>query len=103
MTKQKEFNLEKKLYEKVEKYFLLTEKALNKIELKENLTEKEKSTAEDFLSMANNYFSDAKHFSEKNDLLNALASLSYAHAWLDAGIRSGIFDGKEDDKLFTLK
>jgi len=96
-------DLNKKLELKVEKYFSLTEKALNKIELKDDLSEKENLIAEDFLSMAKNYFSDAKHFQEKNDLLNSLAALSYAHAWLDAGIRVGLFDGKNDDALFTLK
>jgi len=101
MTEKKD--LEKNLKEKTEKYFSLTEKALNKIELKKDLSEKNQKTAADFLSMAKNYFSDAKHFSEKKDLLNALAALSYAHAWLDAGVRAGIFDGKEDDALFTLR
>lgn len=101
--KEIEIDLKKKLEFKVEKYFSLTEKALGKIELKKDLTEKEKSVAEDFLSMAKNYFSDAKHFSEKKDLLNALAALSYAHAWLDAGVRAELFDGKSDDKLFALR
>ena len=96
-------NLEIQLEKKVKRYFYLTEKALDKIEFKKNLAEKEKLIAEDFLSMARNYFSDAKHFSEKNDLLNALAALSYAHAWLDAGVRALLFDAKEDDFLFTLK
>jgi len=96
-------DVEKKLEEKVKKYFFLTEKALKKIELKKNLAEKDNAVALDFLSMAKNYFSDAKHFSEKNDLLNSLACLSYAHAWLDAGVRAELFDGKKDDALFTLK
>jgi hypothetical protein len=101
--KSKKNNFEIQLEEKVKKYFSLTEKALGKIEMKKNLTEKEKLIAMDFLSMAKNYFSDAKHFSEKNDLLNSLAALSYSHAWLDAGVRAGLFDAKEDDFLFTLK
>ena len=101
--KEIEIDLEKKLELKVEKYFSLTEKALSKIEFRKDLDEKQKSVAKDFLGMAENYFSDAKHFQEKNDLLNALAALSYAHAWLDAGVRSDLFDGKEDDKLFALK
>ncbi len=96
-------DLQEQLKLKVQKYFFLTEKALKKIELAKNLNEKEKKTAADFISMAENYFSDAKHFQEKNDLLNALAALSYAHAWLDAGVRAGILDGKNDDVLFTLK
>jgi hypothetical protein len=51
--------------------------------------------------MTKNYFSDAQHFKEKGDLLTALASFSYAHAWLDAGVRAKIFHA-DDDQLFTL-
>jgi len=40
-------------------------------------------------------------FKEKGDLLTALASFSYAHAWLDAGVRAKLFEA-EDDQLFTL-
>ena len=89
------------LTKKVEKYESLTQKALQKIKKKENLNEKEDKIAEDFLSMANNYYNDAKYYKEKGNLLTALASFSYAHAWLDAGVRAYLFDAT-DDKLFTL-
>ncbi len=52
--------------------------------------------------MAKNYLSDGKHFQEKKEGSLALAAFSYAHAWLDAGVRAGFLDGKEDDRLFTL-
>ena len=39
---------------------------------------------------------------EKGDLVNAFASVNYAHGWLDAGARLGLFDVGLDDKLFTL-
>ena len=45
---------------------------------------------------------DAKYFRDKNDYVNALAALSYAHAWLDAGARIGLFDVKGDNELFTV-
>jgi len=86
---------------KVEKYEKLTSRALKEIKIKKGLTEKENAVAEDFLSMAKDYFSDAKHFKEKGELLTALAAFSYAHAWLDAGVRARLFDAK-DDQLFTL-
>lgn len=88
--------------EKVQKYKALTEKALGKVKFREGLSEKERKIAEDFLEMAENYFNDAKHFQEKNELLTALAAFSYSHAWLDAGVRAGFFDAGEDDQLFTL-
>jgi hypothetical protein len=52
--------------------------------------------------MANAYYSDAKHFREKGDFVNAFACVNYAHGWLDCGARIGLFDVGGDDKLFTL-
>lgn len=94
--------LENDLKKKVEKYCLLTKKGIEKISLAKGLNEKEKRTAEVFLGMAKSYFSDAKYFEEKKEPLTALAAYSYAHAWLDAGVKAGLFDAKGDDKLFTL-
>ncbi len=90
-----------KLMEKVEKYRSLTEKALEKIEIDEELDEEKSAVAEDFLSMCRNYLEDGKHFEEKGELLTALAAFSYAHAWLDAGVRARFFKA-DDDQLFTL-
>ena len=89
------------LIKKVEKYQIITKKGIEEIKVKENLTVDQQKIANDFLSMANNYYNDAKFFKEKGDLLTSLASFSYAHAWLDAGVRSHIFDAT-DDQLFTL-
>jgi hypothetical protein len=61
-----------------------------------------RGAAQDFLTMAQAYLSDAKHFQEKGDLERALAAVSYAHGWLDAGVRLGLLDGGEDDARFTL-
>lgn len=55
----------------------------------------------DFLSMARNYLADAEHFAKSGDLDRALAAVSYAHGWLDAGVRLGILDGGGDDVRFT--
>ena len=74
--------------EKVQKYKELTEKALGKVKFQNDISKKEIKIAKDFLRMAKNYFEDATHFQEKNELLNALAAFSYAHAWLDAGVRA---------------
>ncbi|MCX8173545.1 MAG: DUF357 domain-containing protein [Thermoplasmata archaeon] len=58
--------------------------------------------AEDFLEMARAYNNDAVHFYRKGDFVNAFACVNYAHGWLDAGARIGLFDVGTDDKLFTL-
>jgi uncharacterized protein len=93
---------DKELIKKVEKYENLTKRALEEIKKKDNLTEKEEKIAKDFLSMANNYYNDASYYQKKGELLTALASFSYAHAWLDAGVRAYLFDAT-DDQLFTLR
>ncbi len=92
---------EKEIIEKVEKYEKLTALGLKEIKIKKNLTEKEKQIAEDFLSMAKNYYNDAKYFQKEGKLLTSLAAYSYAHAWLDAGVRARVFEAT-DDQLFTL-
>ena len=90
------------LEQKVEKYKQLTKQALDKIELLIDEKDPDYEKALDFLEMANNYYSDGNHFIEQGDLLTALAAFSYAHAWLDAGVRAKWFDAKGDDKLFVL-
>ena len=54
------------------------------------------------MNMVKSYFEDAKHFYEKNDLINALSALNYSYGWLDSGVRLGIIDGNSDNRLFTL-
>ena len=93
---------DKKLVQKIKKYKQLTKEALAKIGLKKGLSKKDQKTAHDYLLMCRNYFSDAAHFEKKRDYANALAALSYAHAWLDAGVRAKLFDPKGDSRLFAL-
>jgi len=86
--------------EKVEKYFKLTSTALKKV--KESIIQRKEDHAKEIIDMVSNYLSDAKHFEEKGDLVNAFAALNYAHGWLDAGVRLDIFE-TDDNKLFTIK
>ena len=88
--------------EKVEKYRKLTKKALEKIEVFESNSIEQNKTAEILLDMAKNYFSDAQYFEKKKEFFTALAAYSYAHAWIDAGVRLKVLNGKGDDKLFVL-
>lgn len=82
---------------KLLKYFSISQEAYEMA--KEHVADKEKG--EDFLDMIDRYIRDAKHFYEKDDFVNAFAALNYAHGWLDAGARSGIFD-VHDSRLFTV-
>jgi len=85
---------------KLDKYFDVTERAIKKVKFKEVDVDCKK-IADDFLDMAKRYFGDAKHFKEKGDFVTAFAALNYAHGFLDAGARMGIFDVK-DNKLFAI-
>lgn len=88
--------------EKLEKYFSVTERALKKVKIVKKGKIDFEGAAKDFLDMAQRYFDDAKHFEKKGDLVTAFAALNYAHGWLDAGARLGLFDVGHDSELFTV-
>jgi hypothetical protein len=85
--------------EKLEKYFAITKEALDKV--RGNFDPARKKDAADFYDMASRYYSDAQHFLSKGDYVNAFAAVNYAHGWLDAGARIGLFLVK-DSRLFTV-
>ncbi len=80
----------------------ITRRALETVRIAVPRRSHYRKVAEDFLDMARSYFSDAGHFYERGDLVRAFACVNYAHGWLDAGARLGLFDVDEDDRLFTL-
>ncbi len=88
--------------EKLEKYFSVTSRALGKVKIVKDGKVCFEGAANDFLDMAKRYFEDAKHFQEKGDIVTAFAALNYAHGWLDAGARIGLFDVDHDSELFTV-
>jgi hypothetical protein len=85
--------------EKLNKYISVTRKAIDQAEKSGNRTGLSKER-EDCLDMIKRYFSDALHFKKKGDYVAAFAALNYAHGWLDACARIGIFD-VHDSKLFA--
>lgn len=88
--------------EKLRKYFDITARALKKVKIAKPNDIDWEAKAKDFLDMAQRYFSDAKHFEQKGDIVTAFAALNYAHGWLDAGARLGFFDVGHDSTLFTV-
>ena len=88
--------------QKLAKYFDVTSRALAKVKIVDQSRTVGKAQAEDFLDMAKRYFEDAKHFEKKGDIVTAFAALNYAHGWLDAGARLGLFDVGHDSELFTV-
>jgi hypothetical protein len=86
--------------EKLNKYFAITKEALAKAKIA--FDNSRLAQAEDFFDMASRYYADAEYFfNEKEDYVLAFAALNYAHGWLDAGARIGLFKVK-DSRLFTV-
>lgn len=86
--------------QKLEKYFNITSKALEKV--KKKIIKGKEKQAKEIINMVSNYLSDARYFEKKGDFVNSFAALNYAHGWLDSGVRLRIFD-VDDDKLFTIR
>ena len=86
--------------EHLDRYFKITGEALEMVKSHEMDIDR-MERANDFLDMASRYFSDANHFKDRGDWLLAFAALNYAHGWLDAGARSGLFKVR-DSRLFTV-
>lgn len=85
--------------EKLDKYFAITKEALSMAKASKcRILDKARA---DFIDMVSRYISDAEHFRGKGEFVNAFAALNYAHGWLDAGARLGMFDVK-DSRLFTV-
>jgi len=84
--------------EKLAKYFTITRRAIEKAIKSKSKFNNE--IRDDFLDMIQRYYEDAIYFEGKNDFVNAFAALNYAHGWLDAGARIGIFI-VNDRKLFA--
>jgi len=83
---------------KLNHYFKITSQALD--EAKKSSCKNLEKHRQEFLQMIECYYKDALHFKEKNDFINAFASLNYAHGWLDSGARLKIFNVK-NTKLFA--
>jgi len=86
--------------EKLDKYFSISKEAIVAVE-KAGMDESRIAQAEDFFDMAKRYYSDALHFRKNGEWVLAFAALNYAHGWLDAGARSGLFKVR-DSRLFTV-
>ena len=86
----------------LDRYLRLTREALDRVRPASPARSYLLGAAEDFLSMARAYLADGVHFSQTGDPERALAAVSYAHGWIDAGVRLGLLDGGDDDQRFTL-
>lgn len=87
---------------RITRYLDLTRQALAKAQVVAPGKSFAAKMAASFRQMAETYYADACHNHEQGDDVLAFAQVNYAHGWLDAGARLGIFDVGEDDVLFTL-
>ncbi|WP_276301633.1 DUF357 domain-containing protein [Halorussus lipolyticus] len=90
------------LEEKTDRYEGLLAEALDAAEIAPPDDTPMGESAAECLEMATSYLEDGRHFREQGDPVNALASFSYGHAWLDAGARVGLFDVPREGHLFTV-
>jgi hypothetical protein len=95
-------NMAADLAEKTDRYESLLADALEAAEIAPPEGTPLYQAAESYLEMAESYLEDGRHFREDDDLVNALASFSYGHGWLDAGARIGVFDVPTEGHLFTV-
>jgi uncharacterized protein len=86
----------------LEKYLTLTHEALERVKPAAPSRSYLEAASADFLTMAKAYVTDAEHFLAQGDRDRALAAVSYAHGWLDAGVRFGLLEAGGDDVRFTL-
>ena len=91
--------MEKIEAKKLEGCFKITQEALEKAKATpENLDID--NAREEFLKMIESYLADAKHFEKEKKIVDAFAAINYAHGWLDAGAKIGLWD-VDDSRLFT--
>lgn len=90
------------LEEKTDRYEGLLAEAVNTAVIAPQQGTPMHDAALECAEMAESYLEDGRHFRQEEDLVNALASFSYGHAWLDAGARIGLFDVPSEGHLFTV-
>ncbi|MFC6835672.1 DUF357 domain-containing protein [Halomarina ordinaria] len=90
------------LAEKTDRYERLLSEALDAASVAVPEGSPLADAAAEYREMAASYLDDGRHFREQGDLVNALASFSYGHGWLDAGARLGLFDVPDEGHLFTV-
>lgn len=88
--------------EKIARYLDTTQRALDKARVVAPDKSFAARIAASYREMAESYYADAQAFAQKGDRVNAFACVNYAHGWLDAGARLGVFEVEGDDVLFTL-
>lgn len=88
--------------EKITKYLSVTEKALSVLKVLPPEGSQLRKAADDLLLMATSYYKDACYYKEKGDYVTAFACVNYAHGYIDAGVRLGLFLG-DNSGIFAFE
>jgi hypothetical protein len=88
--------------EKITQYLSITEKALDILKVLPPEGSQLRKAADDLLMMATSYFEDATYYKEKGDYVTAFACVNYAHGYIDAGVRLGLFLG-DNSSIFAFE
>lgn len=88
--------------EKITEYLSITEKALQVLKILPPQGSQLRKAADDLLMMATSYFKDACYYKKKGDYVTAFACVNYAHGYIDAGVRLGLFLG-DDSGIFAFE
>ena len=88
--------------EKITEYLRITGKALQVLQVLPPEGSQLRKAADDLLMMATSYFTDATYYKEKGDYVTAFACVNYAHGYIDAGVRLGLFLG-DNSGIFAFE
>ena len=83
--------------DRLEKYFKISKEALEEAKKSPENIDISDSTRKSFIDTIERYIKDAEYFVKCGDIITAFAALNYAHGWLDAGVKIGIFDVNNPD------
>ncbi|KAF5075866.1 MAG: DUF357 domain-containing protein [Methanoculleus horonobensis] len=90
------------LEEKTHRYRRMLDAALAAVEAAADEASPLHAGAGEFYSAARTWYAEGAEYLDAGDRVAALARFSYGYAWLDAGIRAGLFRITGDRGLFTV-
>ncbi|KLK88820.1 hypothetical protein SZ63_03285 [Methanoculleus sediminis] len=90
------------LEEKTHRYRRMLDAALGAVEAAADEASPLHAGAGEFHSAARAWYAEGADLLDAGDRAAALARFSYGYAWLDAGIRAGLFRVTGDRGLFTV-
>lgn len=90
------------LDEKTHRYRRMLDSALAMVEMGPDMASPLHAGADGLRSAAHSWYAEGVERLDSGDRAGALARFSYGYAWLDAGVRAGLFRITGDRSLFTV-